>query len=499
MRPFVDYVRHIRRFQRNARLYLLYNLLSGITTGILLVLYNLYLASLGYGADFVGLVLFVGTLGAGIAIFPAGLCIDRFSDKLILILSTLVIGTAGIGQILFRQPLPLLISSFLVGIGIAFTLVINAPFLTRNSMLEERPHLFSVNISLSLITLVIGEVLGGALPVWFRHVPSLMAPLPSWTSSLLAGAPEPRSYQLALLFAGIIAAPSFLPLFLLRPTRPDASTPDMAAREGQMPDEGEPDADAPDAHTPDAHQGRPYISASPTSSIGDEARMGGEAPTHVGTPLVGVRRMFALMGVRRIGIQPGMITPARLKKWLQTPFFTLALVYVLTGAGAGLFIPYFNLYFVQRLGASPALFGLIDGGANAMTALLTLAAPWLALRVGRLRAIMLTRLLSLPLLLTIGLTGSLPVAALLYLFRQGTMDMAAGILQVFSMEAVEERHRGVANSSYQAAFQVPWAITAPIGGLLIVHVGYPPIFLLGACCYFFTILVLWSRFRGAHV
>ena len=479
MRPFVDYVRHIRRFQGNARLYLLYNLLSGITTGILLVLYNLYLASLGYGADFVGLVLFVGTLGAGIAIFPAGLCIDRFSDKLILILSTLVIGTAGIGQILFRQPLPLLISSFLAGIGIAFLLVINAPFLTRNSTLEERPHLFSVNISLSLITLVIGEVLGGALPLWFRQMPSLMAPLSSWTSLVLASAPEPRSYQLALLFSGIVAAPCFLPLFLLRPTRPDASTPDMATRDAQTPDAGESDA-----HTPDAHQGRPYISVTPTSSIGDEARLGGEATTHV---------------VRRVGVQPGMITPARLKKWLQTPFFTLALVYVLTGAGAGLFIPYFNLYFVQRLGASPALFGLIDGGANAMTALLTLAAPWLALRVGRLRAIMLTRLLSLPLLLTIGLIGSLPVAALLYLFRQGTMDMAAGILQVFSMEAVEERHRGVANSSYQAAFQVPWAITAPIGGLLIVHVGYPPIFLLGACCYFFTILVLWIRFRGAHV
>src|SRR5260221_14683810 len=44
----------------------------------------------------------------------------------------------------------------------------------------------------------------------------LMAPLPPWAASLLASQPDPRSYQLALLFAGVIAAPSFIPLFMLR-------------------------------------------------------------------------------------------------------------------------------------------------------------------------------------------------------------------------------------------------------------------------------------------
>jgi predicted MFS family arabinose efflux permease len=74
------------------------------------------------------------------------------------------------------------------------------------------------------------------------------------------------------------------------------------------------------------------------------------------------------------------------------------------------------------------------------------------------------------------------------------MDMSAGILQVFSMESVTEKHRGLANSSYQAAFQVPWAVAAPIGGLIIVHAGYTPIFLLGAFFYILTIIILWARF-----
>src|SRR5229473_660707 len=117
MRLLTEYAQQFGRFQRNARLYLISNALSGVTAGIFLVLYNLYIVSLGYGPDFIGVVLFVATIGAGIAIFPAGFCVDRFSGKSILIWSSVLIGVAGIGQILFRQPLSLLISAFIAGIG----------------------------------------------------------------------------------------------------------------------------------------------------------------------------------------------------------------------------------------------------------------------------------------------------------------------------------------------------------------------------------------------
>ena len=95
MRPALEYARRLGHFQRNARLYLINNALSGVTAGIVLVLYNLYLYSLGYRADFVGLVLFILTIGAGVAIFPAGFCIDRVSGKTILISSNLLIALAG--------------------------------------------------------------------------------------------------------------------------------------------------------------------------------------------------------------------------------------------------------------------------------------------------------------------------------------------------------------------------------------------------------------------
>src|SRR5947208_16697038 len=103
MRLVIEYIQQFKHFQRNARLFLISNVLSGVTAGILLVLYILYLISLGYHADFVGVVLFVGTIVSGLAIFPAGACIDRFSGKIILILCGTLIGIVVVVPILFRQ------------------------------------------------------------------------------------------------------------------------------------------------------------------------------------------------------------------------------------------------------------------------------------------------------------------------------------------------------------------------------------------------------------
>ena len=432
MYQLVEYIQQFGRFQRNARLYLLSNALSGVTAGIFLVLYNLYLVSLGYGPAFIGVELFVLTIGAGLAIFPAGICVDRFSGKSILIWSSVLIGGAGVGQILFRQPLSLLISAFIAGIGLAFILVVNAPFLTRNSAPEERPYLFSFNISLGLVTTVLGKVIGGGLPIWLRSASMLMAPLPPWLTAWLAQQPVPRSYQLALLLAGIIAGPSFIPLFLMRDDHPSP----LAQNTG-----------------PGIHSLLQHIKS--------------------------VRTFLH-------SIQPKVL--------FSSPIFLLTLVQVFIGLGAGLFIPYTNLYFVQHLKASSWLFGLIDGGATALTALFTLAAPFLAIRLGRVNSIALTQLASIPLLLTIGLTSYLPLAAALYLFRQPLMDMSMGVLQVFSMEAVPEERRGMANSSYQASFQVAWALTASLGGIIIVQLGYPPIFIGGAIFYVLAVVTLWGNF-----
>src|SRR6202011_5619884 len=81
--------------------------------------------------------------------------------------------------------------------------------------------LFSFNIVVALIATVFGELLGGFLPGWFQSNSWFMAPLPPWLAPFLAQQAEPRAYQFALLLAGIIAAPSFIPVFMMSNERPN--------------------------------------------------------------------------------------------------------------------------------------------------------------------------------------------------------------------------------------------------------------------------------------
>jgi predicted MFS family arabinose efflux permease len=97
-------------------------------------------------------------------------------------------------------------------------------------------------------------------------------------------------------------------------------------------------------------------------------------------------------------------------------------------------------------------------------------------------------------LLGIGFAHSLPVAAVLYPLREGSMDMAQGIFQVYAMEAVPTEHRGLANSAYQAVSQVFWAITASLAGLLIVAAGYGLLFIGTFGFYVASVLVIWGYF-----
>src|SRR5205085_1504163 len=166
---------------------------------------------------------------------------------------------------------------------------------------------------------VIGEVVGGTLPLWFRSQGWLMGPLPLWAAPLLASQPGQRSYQLSLLFAGLIAAPSLAPLFLLRePRRPNAERQPGRASAGDL------SAGGPNPGRP---QGEHIPGGGPTPGYTQKEHIPADGPAP-GRP----------QGVP-LHIQLAVVT-----RLIHTPFFFLTLVYILTGLGAGLVIPYFNIF-----------------------------------------------------------------------------------------------------------------------------------------------------------
>jgi MFS family permease len=452
MRQFIAYLRQFVHFQRNARLYLLQSALFGIGLGIFLLLYPLYLSALGYQIDLIGLILFFTPLGTGVALIPAGLCVDRFSGKAILIWSSVVVGIAVLGQILFRDPVLLCISAFGVGIGVSFQYVLNAPFLMQNGTPDERRHLFSLNIVLILAATVLGQLLGGALPVWLREHPSFMFSRLSW---LLASQSLARSYQIALLFGVLIALTSFIPLFLMTANRPT----------------------------------RARLEDQPLPRVLSSRRK----------PLLSLRKNF----------QKDTITPrdatdlgitlsfwSRLRRYLFNPLTIMTGAYVLGGFGNGLLFPYIGLFFVEHLGANSALFGIISGSSSAILALAVLLAPWLAIRIGNLKTIVFTSLLALPVLLCISISPFLLLAIILYPLFQALWNMANGIVQLFGMEVIPQKLQGRANSSYQVASQIALAAGTPIGGLLIKHLDYTPVFWITATLFLLTQVIMWWRFAG---
>src|SRR5262249_62007498 len=73
-----------RALGRNARLYLLSNLLQAATAGAVAILYPFFLTELGYGTEFIGLVLVVGPVGRGLGIIPAKFLVNRLGFRSLL-------------------------------------------------------------------------------------------------------------------------------------------------------------------------------------------------------------------------------------------------------------------------------------------------------------------------------------------------------------------------------------------------------------------------------
>src|SRR5512146_821678 len=133
MGMLTSFVDTFRALTRNARLYLISNSIQAVTAGALAVIYTLYLSALGYSTSFIGMILFVATIGGGIGIVPSQPLVNRYGWRTMLIWSDMVGGVAIFLQLIAPVPAVLLITSVGIGASVAIVLVINAPFLAANS------------------------------------------------------------------------------------------------------------------------------------------------------------------------------------------------------------------------------------------------------------------------------------------------------------------------------------------------------------------------------
>jgi len=208
-----QYGNQLQRFQSNARLYLLHGFISGFGLGIVRLLFNFYVLSLGHDRALLGLLVALPPILITVAAIPAGMIGHRVGYKATLIGGAVLMVGALAGLSSSASLVGLALFSACRGLSQTFLQVSSAPFMAENSGASERTHLFSVQFATRTLASFFGCLVAGFLPM-------LLATM------LAVGPEDPAAYRASLFFAAGLFALSILPLVRMR----TAPRPDEAAR-----------------------------------------------------------------------------------------------------------------------------------------------------------------------------------------------------------------------------------------------------------------------------
>ncbi|HEV2012255.1 MAG TPA: MFS transporter [Candidatus Limnocylindria bacterium] len=212
-----DYADAIRRFGRNARLYVIHVVGMDTVHGTWLVLFNLYLLTVGFSIEFIGLRLLLSGIAGAIAAVPAGFVSDRIGRKASFILGDGMGAALGVVSILSASE-PILLATGVLGAVFGTLHGVSEPaFMAENSEPPERVHLFSVAEGLRTGSAMIGSLIAGFVPV-------LAADL----------ADKITLYRVATLVGLAIWGLSLIPALMLRRTAADAERPRTVGLSGLL-------------------------------------------------------------------------------------------------------------------------------------------------------------------------------------------------------------------------------------------------------------------------
>jgi len=168
----------------------------------------------------------------------------------------------------------------------------------------------------------------------------------------------------------------------------------------------------------------------------------------------------------------------------------------LIGAGAGLVIPFMNLYFATRFQCSSGQIGVFFSLAQVSTALAMMIGPAVAARFGKLRTAVASQLLSLPFLVSLGGESHLGFAVVAFWLRATFMQAATPLENAFIMEALPTTLRARATSLMNLVWNIGWAVSATLSGFVIQRFGYATPFYATATLYAGAALYFYFSFRG---
>lgn len=179
--------------------------------------------------------------------------------------------------------------------------------------------------------------------------------------------------------------------------------------------------------------------------------------------------------------------------------FKLTFPFFLVGMGAGLIIPFLNLYFSDRFALTPQTIGVYYGLVQATMIIGVLIGPELARRFGMVKTIVISEWVSLPFMVLLAFTHNLPLATMAFLMRGALMNMGVPLSNNYMMERVGETDRALVNCWSMVAWSLSWAVTAALGGTMIEHSGYVMPLLIASGLYVASSGLYFLYFRRSEI
>lgn len=232
---------------------------------------------------------------------------------------------------------------------------------------------------------------------------------------------------------------------------------------------------------------------SPTSSSAYAGALGVIAAA----ALVAIIPLFAMRMPRLEKSQRSLFAPFSYAARHPALLGKLVLPMLITSIGAGLFMPFMNVFFrVVHHQPDPVIGNVLAWGALAMGVGL-LIAPIISDRIGKIQLVVITQGLSIPFLVMLGYAPWFWMSALAHYVRLALMNMGGPVYQTFVMEQVEPSSRATVASLVSMAWNFGWAFSPSISGWLQVNYGFAPVFLGVIILYTISVFMYWKFFWRA--
>ena len=152
----------------------------------------------------------------------------------------------------------------------------------------------------------------------------------------------------------------------------------------------------------------------------------------------------------------------------------------------------------MRFGVGPAEMGALFFGARALNAVSHLGAAWLAGRIGLVNTMVFTHIPSSLLLVTVAYAPSFGVAAVLFLIREGLVEMDVPTRQSYVMAIVKPEERTTVAGITHLIRLAGWAIAPLIAGYFMQSLAIATPLVVGATMKIAYDLLLYRAFRSTR-